>query len=310
MYSGGTAPETLPVVAGVDGTRIAPVTIELAAAEAARLRAPLLIVHVWPGRYTGFVRSRGVVPTPDDGRHLLDVALLRGRLVAPELSIHTELLDGGAAHTLTECSRRARLIVVGHRDDVLTRPSWGSTTAYLAHHSACPLLVHRGSVPHRGPVVAAVSGRPAGAATLGYAFAEAAQRGVQLVAIHMWTRPATPDGPAPPIAAGGFAPQRREAERVLAEALARWTAEFPGVPVEPLVVHDLEMGYTIERASRRGQLLVAGIGRHGRFAELLYRSLSPAAMRAAACPVVLVPTGWTADDQAAAHGGPIAAGPR
>jgi hypothetical protein len=74
---------------------------------------------------------------------------------------------------------------------------------------------------------------------------------------------------------------------------------FPDVPVERLVVADLEMAYTIERASRRGRLLVAGIGRGGRFAELLYGSLSPASRgpRSSTCPVVLVPAGWPVGDE-------------
>jgi len=200
--------------------------------------------------------------------------------------------------------------VVGHRDEVLTRPSWGSTTAYLAHHSACPLLVYRGAV-RTGPVVVAASARPAGASTLGYAFAEAALLGERLVAVHMWTRPGAVDGPVPVVVPGGYGTERRRAERALAEALAGWSARFTEVPVERLVVSDLDMAYTIERASRRGRLLVAGIGRHGRFAELLYGSLGPGpgTLSRATCPVLLAPAGWAADDQAAALGGPVAAEP-
>ncbi|MEU7909369.1 universal stress protein [Actinoplanes sp. NPDC049118] len=304
--------EVRPVVACVDGSRTTPATVDLAAAEAVRHRAPLLIAHVWPGRYTGVFRSRGAVASPADGRRLLDVTARRAQLSSPDLPVSTELLDGGAADMLTELSRRAQLIVVAHRDDVLTRVSWGSTTAYLAHYGACPVLVHRGAVPTKtGPVVVAVSARPSGAATLGYAFAEAAMRGAALVAVHMWTRQGSEDGPAPAVVAGGYAVERREADRTLAEALACWTARYPYVPIERLVVHDLDMGYTIERASRRGRLLVAGIGRHGRFAESLYGSAGPSrsALGAVACPVVLVPAGWQAGEPVPAYGGPVAADP-
>jgi hypothetical protein len=48
----------------------------------------------------------------------------------------------------------------------------------------------------------------------------------------------------------------------------------------------------LERASRRGRLLVAGMGGNGRFAELLYGSLGTSLLRQAACPVLLVPHGW------------------
>jgi nucleotide-binding universal stress UspA family protein len=312
MNSAVPSSQVGPVVVGVDGSRTTSGTLDLAAAEAVRHRATLQIVHVWPGRYTGVFRSRGVVPSRADGRRLLEVAERRARMAEPDLPIGTELLEGGAAHVLTECSTWARLLVVGHRDDLPMRPSWGSTAAYLAHHSGCPLLVHRGAVTKEGPVVVAASARPSGAATLGYAFAEAALLGTRLVAVHMWTRPGAAEGTAPVIAVGGYATEREAAEHALAEALAAWSGRFPEVRVDRLVVHDLDMAYTIARASRRGRLLVAGIGRHGRFAELLYGSLSagPAGLRQATGPVVLVPAGWSAGEQLAARGGPARVEPR
>ncbi|NMO57282.1 universal stress protein [Actinoplanes sp. TBRC 11911] len=289
--------EILPVVVGVDGSRTAPAAVDLAAAEAARHGIPLLIVHVWPGQYTGVFRSRGVVPSRADGLRLLEVSAGRARLSAPGLDIRTEMLDGGTASILTRFSERARLLVVGHRDDVITRPSWGSTTAYLAHHSACPLLVHRGVVPSRGPVVVATSARPAGDSTLGYAFAEAELLESRLVAVHMWTRPGAADSAPPVMKPGGYATERGAADNRLAEVLQQWSARFPGVPVDRLVVHDLDMAYTIQRASRRGRLLVAGIGESGRFAELLYGSANRNALHQATCPVALVPGRWLSPER-------------
>jgi nucleotide-binding universal stress UspA family protein len=279
-----------PVVVGVDGSRSTPGTVDLAVAEAARCAAPLRIVHVWPGRYRGVYRSREPVPSRADGVRLLEVTRRRAVLAGPGLPIGTELLEGGAAVALTECSTGARLLVVGHRDDQYTRPSWGSTAAYLAHHGECPLLVNRGA-GHDGPVVVASSARPAGAATLGYAFAEAAVLGARLVAVHMWVRPDDPDGRAPAVVRGGHADQRRAAEARLTDALAEWSQRFPQVVVERLVVSDLDLACTIDRASHRGRLVVAGIGRHGRFAELLYGT-GPVGPRGSTCPVALVPAGW------------------
>lgn len=282
-----------PVVVGVDGSRSTPATVDLAVAEAVRRRAPLRIVHVWPGRYTGVFRGRGVVPTRGDARHLLDVTARRAELAVPELTITTDLVEGGAANALAQCSQEAELLVVGHRDNPFTRPSWGSTAAYLAHHSACPLLVHRGSA-HDGPVVVATSAQPSGSATMGYAFAEAALRESRLVAVHMWARPGGPDGAIPVVRAGGYATERAAAAERLLAALRGWSGQFPQVLVEQLLVSDLDLPYTIERASVRSRLLVAGIGRTGRFAELLYGSVGPApvGLRAASCPALLVPAGW------------------
>jgi len=304
-------PETRPVMVGVDGSCSALATVDLAVAEAVRRRATLLIVHVWPGRYTGVFRSRNAVPSPADGRRLLDLAARRARIAGPGLPVRTELLEGGAPHVLADSSGRARLLVLGHRDAPLTRSSWGSTAAHLARDSVCPLLVNRGAA-HDGPVVVAVSGRASAAATVRYAFAEAAVRGSGLVAVHMWARPGTADRPAPAVVPGGYGKERRAATKNLADALDTWAAQFPGVPVERLVVSDLDMAYTIERASRRGRLLVAGIGRRGRFAELLYATGGPATpgLRTATCPVALVPAGWRAAAVMPAYSGPAEAGPR
>lgn len=280
---------------GVDGSRGTHATVDLAAAEAVRLRTPLLILHAWPGRYLGAFRGHGGVPTPADGRHLLDLTAARARLAEPGLPVDTEMVTGGAAETLTRYSAGARLLVVGHADDPLQVTWWGATATYLAHHSRCPLMVGRGADPD-GPVVVATSARSP-ATTLGYGFAEAARRKCVLVAVHMWNRPWAADGSLPVVAAGGFAHERRDAARRLARALDRWRPSFPEVPVEQLIVSDLDLACTVERASHRGRLVVAGMGGHGRFAELLYGS---AARRSAQCPVVLVPEGWPVEENASA----------
>jgi nucleotide-binding universal stress UspA family protein len=226
-----------------------------------------------------------VFSTHEDAERLVDVSLSRASVAAPGVRVEGRVLDGGAANVLARCSERARLIVVGHRDEVVARSSWGSTSAYLAHHSACPLLVQRGSAVEQGPVVVAASTRPLGVGTLEYAFAEAALLGTKLVAVHVWSA-----GPQEARAAG---------ERLTA-ALAGYSERFPRMRVDRLVIRDLDVAYTVERASQRGRLLVVGMGEHGRFAELLYGSLGAA--RRAPCPVLLVPRGWRAGVGAALDG--------
>jgi nucleotide-binding universal stress UspA family protein len=282
-----------PVVVGVDGSRSHLATIDIAVVEAVRRRAALLIVHVWPGRYTASLRGSGPGPAEADGRHLLEIAARRALHRAPNLDVSTELLDGGTAAALVQRSLRSQLLVVGHRDDVLTRHGWGSTAAYLAHHCACPLMVHRGEALERGPVVVAVSTSDSAEATVRCAFQEAAWYGSRLVAVHVWTHP-TGRGASRSTVVADYAVSRDEADRRLAEALTGSVAAYPDVAVERLVLHDLDVAYTLERASQRGRLLVAGMGRNGRFAELLYGSLGLSMMRRSACPVLLVPERWEA----------------
>jgi nucleotide-binding universal stress UspA family protein len=151
------------------------------------------------------------------------------------------------------------------------------------------LLVDRGDGQKAGPVVLAASARESATATVACAFEEAELRRVPLTAVHVW--PAADQGGLSPVKAG-YAAARDEADRALAQALAGWRERCPDVEVSRLVLHDLDVAYTLERASRRGRLLVAGTGRHGRLAELLYGSLDSSMLRAAACPVLLVPPTW------------------
>jgi nucleotide-binding universal stress UspA family protein len=296
MHSDVSVSVEQPVVVGVDRGRNRSATVDLAATEAARRRAPLLIVHVWPGRYTGVYGGRGDLFSVAEAERVLRVSARRAQAAAPGLRIRTEVLDGSAATVLNQQSERASLLVVGHRDDATRWSGWGATTAFLAHHSACPLLVHRGVQPARGPVTVAASARASGAATLDYALDQARVLDTRLVAVHMWMRPGGPDTPSPLVVVGGFAAERKAAAQALAEALAAGRERFPDVPVDQLLVNDRDLAPTIERASRRARLLVAGVGQGGSFTELLCGPIGPNAVRRTSCPVFLVPAAWRAPE--------------
>ncbi|MFI7542505.1 universal stress protein [Actinoplanes sp. NPDC049599] len=282
--------QQFPVVVGIDRAREHPTVVDLGVAEAIRRDAPLVIVHVWPSRYSGSAQHRSPLPTEADSRHLLELAARRAVHQEPRLRVTTELLSGRASAVLAKRSATARLLVVGHRDDAPAQPSWGSTATYLAHQSACPVLVHRGTTPPHGPVVLAASGDQRSTSTVACAYEEAARYRANLVALHMES-----PGPDPAAPAGaGQPPDRAQADRHLAEALAGWAWTYPDVVVERLIVQEIDVGYTLQRAARRSRLLVAGMGRTGRFAELVYGSLGSSGMRGTVCPVLLVPLGWQA----------------
>lgn len=293
-------PHPLPVVVGIDRSREHLAIVDLAVTEATRRDASLAIVHVWPSRHSAPASARSRLPTEADGRHLLELAALRAVHQAPGLHVTTELLRGRASAVLAERSAGARLLVLGHRDAPPANPSWGSTATYLAHQSVCPLLVHRGGSPRGGPVVLAASGDQRSTPTVACAYAEAASHGAPLVALHVSFFTSGPGG----IGDGGQ-PDRAQADRYLAEALAGWAWTYPDVVVERVIVQEDELCYTLQRAARRGRLLVAGMGRTGRFAELIYGSLGDPTMRGTICPVLLVPPGGPvrpASDQVLATG--------
>jgi nucleotide-binding universal stress UspA family protein len=287
--------EKLPVVVGVDDMPDGLQVVDVAAAEAAYQGVPLEIVHAWPGRHGGLPRHRAVRPNPADGRHLLELAARRARHVVPGVTVWTELVDDSAAEALIERSERASLLVIGHRDETGPGHGWGSTAAYVAHHSLCPLLVSRGPNAQRGPVVVATSGRPTATVTCAY---EAASRaGSPLVAVHVRAAEESGDG-------------RREAEDRLAESFAGLSEARPAAAVERLIISEPDIAYTLDRASRRGRLLVAGRGRKGWFVEVLYSVsyMSPGGRRL--CPVLLVPPEWPAAGHAGAGQADVGSGVR
>jgi nucleotide-binding universal stress UspA family protein len=257
-----------PVVVGVDGLPNDLQVVDVAAAEAARRGLPLAIVHARTGRRPETSYRHNVASEAELSRHLLELAALRARHVYPALPVRTDLSGAGPAEALLRASTQASLLVVRHRDDAVAGHGWGSTAACLAHHSACPLLVHRGPSPGRGPVVLAASGRRT--ATVDCAFEAASYHGCRLIAVHA----------------------REQFESGGADALEHARARWPGVTVERLYISESDVPYTAERASRRGRLLVAGRGHKGWLAEQLCGATSVGTGGRLLSPVLLVPPGW------------------
>ncbi|GAA2673364.1 universal stress protein [Actinoplanes palleronii] len=287
------------VVVGVDGTPACPATVEVAVAEAVRRSARLLIVHAWPGHYHGPFRVQGPHRGVAQGSRLLTFAAEHAASVDPGLVVETELRPGLPGEALADCCRDAGLLVVGHRNGQINRADWGSTARLLARACPCPLLVHRGRADPRGPVVVGVSGRPAEPA-LGYAFAQAVRSGADLVVIHAWRQP--PDrAERHPFPVARADPQRVAMAEALAGALAEWSWQLPQVPVTSMIVPDLDVPYTLQRASRRSRLLVAGTGGRGRLTELIGEQGGRVASHQGLCPVLLVPPDWPVETPAAPH---------
>jgi nucleotide-binding universal stress UspA family protein len=277
--------QQLPVVVGVDGGPAELEIVDAAAAEAARRGVVLEVVHAWPGRHGVVPRRRTVRLDVTEGRHLLELAVRRVRNTYAGLRVRTELVDENAAEALIRRSRQAGLLVIRHRDESGLGHGWGSTAAYLAHHCACPLLVYRGASPERGPVVAAASGRYSSA--MSCAFEAAARAGCPLVLVHV-REPGESRGADP-------------LEEVVSEGARSW----PDVTVNRLSISEAEIGYTTERASRRGRLLVAGRGRKGWLVEQLYSATSITTGGHRLCPVLLLPAGVPAAADRIGTGDPV-----
>ncbi|MFI8165759.1 universal stress protein [Streptomyces sp. NPDC085931] len=261
------------VVVGTDSSPSSAAAVELAAAEARRRGAELRVVYAlnWPVRPV----YAPLDTTPLD--RVLDEAADRARGVAPGLTVTAAMVPGDTVSVLEAESRAADLLVLGARGvGGFLGMLLGSTAASMAAHSRCPVMVAREEPAGPGPVLLCVDGSPAGAAAVGFAFAEASLRGSEIAAVHAWLPDHAPPG------TGVESP-----ERLLAQALAGHAERYPDVTVRQEVASGEVREVLIER-SRTAGLVVAGARGRGGFAGLLLGSVSQALLHHAHSSVVVV----------------------
>jgi nucleotide-binding universal stress UspA family protein len=290
------------VVAGVDYSSGSEAAADVAAWEAQRRGATLRLVH-------GFVPSR-LTPTepPYDDNELVVAAEVRldeatGWLRAkyPQLRIQTKVVAGSGALALVDESATAGLIVVGGRGlggfDGL---ELGSVATQVGKHARCPVVVVRG--PARAEpraaadrrVLVAVDGSAPSTAALGFAFDEAAARGVPLLAVHVWSVPDMSARSVGRVWSRNLTlakiQLRTAAEQVLADALAGWPEKHPEVALEQRSLHGDEPARVLLAVADEvdAELVVVGSrsGNGGR--GIVFGSVSQAVMAHARGSVAVV----------------------
>ncbi|MCZ7462020.1 universal stress protein [Streptomyces sp. WMMC940] len=274
------------VIVGLDPRDRSRAAISWAAEEAALRGLPLRLVVAVPW----LVDTQHVDAEPQRvslraqaGRVLESAAAwATDEYALPELV--TEVYDGSPVAALTAGSRHAQSVVVGSRglnrlEEVL---SAGSVVVPLTARARCPVVVVREPPAGRARprLVVGVDARSPSAAALGFAFDEAAVRGVALDAVSVSEPPVLP-----------FTRRERARERqrgLLAETVAEWSGRCPGVAVAEEVVSGDPLQELVRASTSAVAVVVgrshrrAGTGnRVGRVVRgLLHR---------AGCPVVVVP---------------------
>ena len=285
------------LLVGVDGSPESDAAVAWASREAVSRRMPITLMHVVAPVVVGWPVGRLYANMPewqkDNGQHVIEHArkTLTASLsesAAPE--VHTEMVYAGAVPTLIEASKEAWMIVVGSQGiGALGRLLLGSVSTALIQHAHCPVAVIRsdnGTTPDpNAPVLVGIDGSPASEAATALAFDEASRRGVDLVALHVWS-----DVGVFPVLGMDWRDRESEGEEVLAERLAGRQEEYPDVHVQRLLVCDKPAQWLLEQ-SEHAQLVVVGSHGRGGFPGMLLGSVSSAIAHSAKIPVIVVRTG-------------------
>ena len=284
------------ILVGADGSPPSDVAVDWAAREASMRNLPLSIVHVV---VSPAVRMWPEIPVPPEvlarmareGHEILSDARTAAQKATADcrrIHIETELFTGSALPTLIDLSKDAEMVAVGCRGTgPINRRLLGSVSRGLIQHAHAHVAVIHDedptmTYPSKAPVLVGIDGSPVSEAATAVAFDEASRRGVELIALHVWSDFATYDMPETELAA-----LQRQADETLAERLAGWQERYPDVSVRPIVALNRPVHQLLER-SEAAQLTVVGSRGRGGFAGMLLGSVSLAVAESARAPVLVV----------------------
>ncbi|MBF6076641.1 universal stress protein [Nocardia beijingensis] len=286
------------VVVGVDGSEGSWTALRWAAGFAAQRGRELEIVHGLDLVGTSWVLGGYEVLMPsvvdavrEHGKEMLARAEKVALSVAPGLLVSTRTSTDTGKQLLIDHSREAYAVVLGATGNTGTVAHLGSTLLAVTAHAKGAVIVVRpdsgtqDEVHRTGPVVLGVDGSPVGESAIAAAFAEAAAREAELVAVHVWS-----DWDASRFAGqpGRLDAVREDVERaVLAERLAGWQEKYPSVRVTREVEMAAPGAHLLSR-SKDAQLLVVGSRGRGGFAGMLLGSTANDLVQHASCPVMVV----------------------
>jgi nucleotide-binding universal stress UspA family protein len=289
------------VVVGVEGSESDEQPLQVAVAQARRHHRPLHVLHA---------TAIGIVPwTPerlDRQRAITAACLERARVLDPDLSVSSSTVVDDQSAALVAGSRDASLVVMGAgRLGRVGSIVLGATTAKVASHAQCPVLVvpdawtgeesldgTEAAADATPPVVVGVDDEEHSVPALDWAFAEASARGAPLLALHAWwwDEPSPLSSPTEQQDGDDEWLAVADSQRLaMSEMVAGRREKYPDVEVRI----ELTRGDTtavLEQASDDAQLLVVGTRGRGGFSGLLLGSVSARALHHSRCPVVVVPS--------------------
>jgi nucleotide-binding universal stress UspA family protein len=279
------------ILVGVDGTPASNCAVDWAARDAAIRHVGLMIVHVIAP--LDMTLPHALIPVglsrwqAERGQKLIDAAAEIAHQADRSVRVESAALSAPVVSSLVDLSKDAQLIVVGSRGHgALARSLLGSVSSNLIRHAHCPVaIIHDEDpmMPHptQAPVLVGIDGSPGSELATAIAFDEAARRGVELVALHVFSDVTVSDFPAI-----DWPAMKPQAEETLAERLAGWQDDYPGVVVRRVVECD-HPTYHLITHSESAQLVVVGSHGRGGFAGMLLGSVSSAVAHSVRMPVIV-----------------------
>lgn len=287
------------ILVAVDGSEASTAAVRWAANTAMKRDVPLRLASSYT--MPQFLYAEGMVPPQElfdelqaETLEKIEAARAVAREVAPDIKIGHTIAEGSPIDLLLEMSEEVTMIVMGSRGlGGFSGMVMGSVSAAVVSHAECPVVVVRADSMVRdetkyGPVVVGVDGSEVSDKAVRYAFAEAAARGAELIAVHTWM-----DMQMQSSLVGAAAAERewdaveKEQHEMLAERLSDMTSQYPDVKVSGVVTHDRPVRALSELAER-AQLLVVGSHGRGGFKGMLLGSTSRALLQSAPCPLMVV----------------------
>jgi nucleotide-binding universal stress UspA family protein len=284
----------MPIVAATDGSEESLRAVTWAAREAVLRGAPLRIIAaaallprmIGNEGESSYDTVSDVIRT-NAGRALA-VAAERAAKAAPDLLIDTDEVEGSPADAVTDAANGALMVVVGSRGEgAFAALVLGSVSRYAATHASSPVVVVReaAEAAHR-QVGVGIGHLEHAAASLTFAFEEAALRKASVVAIHAWDVPESDISRAGQLfARPGVHVVEEKATVAMEELLNEWRAKYPDVSVSQDVVHG-HPGRALVGLSARTDIVV--LGRHA--AHHGAGSVMHAVLSHAHGPIVTVPS--------------------
>jgi nucleotide-binding universal stress UspA family protein len=197
-------------------------------------------------------------------------------------------VEGAPADAVTDAANGALMLVVGSRGEgAFAALVLGSVSRYAATHASSPVVVVRETTEatHR-QVGVGIGHLEHAAASLTFAFEEAALRKARVIAIHAWDMPQSDISRAGQLfATPGIHDVEQKAAAAMEDMLNVWRGKYPDVPASQDVVHG-HPGRALVGLSARTDLVVLGrhTGHHGA------GSVMHAVLNHAHGPVVTVPS--------------------